>query len=137
MRLFFSVMMAMFVLASCGTSEPAAAPEPTPALTLASEPTLAPEPIVTPTAQALIEDLVEAGPGGYGFDRSDPVAGIANIMEAFATDEATATCIHDAWGDLANVPPAELTAELMIFEICGTSIFQMISGDPRFTGRDD
>jgi len=87
--------------------------------------------------QALVADLAEAGPGGYGFDRSDPVAGIANIMEAFAADEATATCIHDAWGDLANVPPAELTAELMTYEICGTSIFQMISGDPRFTGRDD
>jgi hypothetical protein len=130
MRLLLSVMMAVFIVAACGTSEPVVATELTPA------PSVAPEQIPTPTEQALVADLVEAGPGGYGFDRSDPVAGIANIMEAFAADEATATCIHDAWGDLANVPPAELTAELMTYEICGTSIFQMISGDPRFTGRD-
>jgi hypothetical protein len=78
----------------------------------------------------------ELGPGGYGFDRSDPDAGIANIMAAFSTDEATATCIHEAWGDVANVPPAELTPELMTFEICGTSIFQLMTGDGRFTGTD-
>jgi hypothetical protein len=58
-------------------------------------------------------------------------------VDAFATDEATATCIYDAWGDVANLPPEELTTELMTYEICGTSIFQMITGDPRFTGRDD
>ncbi len=78
----------------------------------------------------------EPGPGGYGFDRSDPETGIANIMEAFATDEETAACIHEAWGDVANVPPAELTPELMTFEICGTSIFELMTGDPRFTGSD-
>ena len=74
------------------------------------------------------------GPGGYEFDRSDPEAGVANIMAAFATDEATAKCIFDAWGDVANVPPAELTPELMRFEICGTSLFQLMTGDSRFTG---
>ena len=80
------------------------------------------------------EPEAEPGPGGFEFDRSDPEAGIANIMEAFATDEATATCIYEAWGDVANVPPAELTPELMTFEICGTSIFELMTGDARFTG---
>ncbi|MGI9597008.1 MAG: hypothetical protein ACR2QK_12665 [Acidimicrobiales bacterium] len=76
-------------------------------------------------------------PGGYDFDRSDPEAGVANIMAAFATDRATAECIFEAWGDVANVPPEELTVELMTFRICGTSIFQLMTGDPRFTGRSD
>ncbi len=80
------------------------------------------------------EPEAEPGPGGYEFDRSDPEAGIANIMAAFATDEATATCIYDAWGDVANVPPAELTPELMAFEICDTSILELMTGDARFTG---
>lgn len=79
----------------------------------------------------------EPGPGGFGFDRSDPEAGVANIKEAFATDEATAACIHDAWGDVANLPPAELTPELMTFEICDTSIFELMTGDARFTNADD
>ena len=78
----------------------------------------------------------ELGRGGYGFDRSDPETGIANIMAAFSTDEATAACMYEAWGDVANVPPAELTPELMTFEICGTSIFQLMTGDSRFTGAD-
>ncbi len=76
-------------------------------------------------------------PGGYEFDRSDPEGGISNIMEAFATDRDTAVCIYDAWGDVANVPPQELTPELMMFPICGTSIFQLMTGDARFTGADD
>jgi hypothetical protein len=130
MSLFLILTMTVLMVTSCGISEPTVVPDTTPA------PTLAPEPTATPTAQALLEGVTEPGPGGFGFDRSDPVAGIANIMEAFAVNEATATCIHNAWGDLANVPPADLTAELMTYEICGTSIFQMISGDPRFTGRD-
>lgn len=75
-------------------------------------------------------------PGGYDFDRSDPEAGIANIMEAFATDRATAECIYDAWGDVANVPPGELTPELMTFPICDTSILQLMTGDAGFTGGD-
>ncbi len=75
-------------------------------------------------------------PGGYNFDRSDPEGGVANIIEAFATDRETAECIYEAWGDVANVEPAELTPELMTFPICGTSIFQMMTGDGRFTGRD-
>lgn len=87
-----------------------------------------------PEAEPEPEVVSEPGPGGFEFDRSDPEAGIANIMEAFATDEATATCIYEAWGDVANVPPAELTPELMTFEICGTSIFELMTGDARFTG---
>ena len=74
-------------------------------------------------------------PGGFNFDRSDPAGGVANIMEAFATDEDTARCIFEAWGDVSQVPPEELTPELFNYEICGTSIFALISGDNRFTGQ--
>lgn len=79
---------------------------------------------------------IARAPGGYSFDRSDPVGGVTNIMDAFGTDEATASCIYDAWGDASKVPPEELTEELFNFRICGTSIFELISGDSRFTGRD-
>ncbi len=82
------------------------------------------------------ESPAPSTPGGYNFDRSDPEGGVANIIEAFATDRETAECIYEAWGDVANVEPAELTPELMTFPICGTSIFQMMTGDGRFTGRD-
>ncbi len=75
-------------------------------------------------------------PGGFDFARSDPEAGVANLMDAFATDRTTAVCIFTAWGDVASVAPEELTADLMTFPICGTSIFQMITGDPRFTGQE-
>lgn len=75
-------------------------------------------------------------PGGFSFDRSDPIGGVANIA-ALGTDDATAQCIYDAWGDISDIPPEELTAELMNFPICGTSIFQLITGDQRFTGRDE
>ena len=120
-------LLALFALlgAACGSSGADADREPAVATTT----TTAAVPTEAPTDTA--------SPGGYSFDRSDPEAGIQNIRDAFATDQATAECIFEAWGDVANVPPAELTPELMTFPICGTSIFQMITGDGRFTGRDD
>lgn len=122
MRVLLSLFAAAIAIVSCGSSAPPDSPTERAPTT---EPTSTTEPV---------EAASESGPGGYGFDRSDRVGGIANIMDAFATNEATAACIFDAWGDVANVPPGELTPELMTYEICGTSIFQMITGDPRFTG---
>lgn len=79
---------------------------------------------------------IARAPGGYSFDRSDRDGGVANIMAAFATDQPTAECIWQAWGDVSQVAPEDLTPELFTFRICGTSIFELISGDPRLTGRD-
>jgi hypothetical protein len=82
-------------------------------------------------------DDLRAGrsPGGYSFDRSDPVAGIANITAMSPeTDPSTIQCVYDAWGDVSNIPPVELTPELWTFEICGTSLFELLTGDPRLTG---
>lgn len=93
--------------------------------------------------QSTTEAVIPAGtstadtPGGFEFDRSDPVGGVANIAAAFGTDDATAACIHDAWGDVTEMAPEQLTPDLMNFPICGTSIFQLMTGDPRFTGRSD
>lgn len=117
MRLLFGFVLSVMALVACGGSAdetPAVAP-PTPVVA------------ATPTPMPAQEEA-RLGPGGYGFDRSDPEGGVANIMEAFATDEATATCIFDAWGDVANLPPSELTPELMAYEICGTSILLMMTG---------
>ena len=123
MRKALELLFAASLAASCGS---------------AADPAFTTEPTEPPTETDSRSDVsAEKGPGGCGFDRSDPEAGIANIMAAFATDEATATCIHEAWGDVANVAPAELTPELMVYQICGTSIFQMMTGDPRFTNVDE
>jgi len=122
MRLLLSLFVMVLAAVSCGSSPSAEPPAPAPTVA----PTTAPS--RTPAAGEF-----EPGPGGYGFDRSDPEGGVANIVAAFATDEATATCVFDAWGDVANLPPEELTPELMTFEVCGTSIFQMMTGDARFT----
>ncbi len=126
MRLILVLLFAFVAIAACGSSDESGQDEA--ATTDRS--------VTTTTMGTVAEDSSELGPGGYGFDRSDPAAGIADIMEAFAADEDTATCIYEAWGDVANIPPAELTPELMTFEICGTSIFQLMTGDPRFTGSD-
>lgn len=128
MRSALGLLLTLAVAASCSsTSDPGPDAEQATSTTTATTTTTVSNPADGPS---------EPGPGGYGFDRSDPEAGIANIMDAFATDEATATCIFEAWGDVANVAPAELTPQLMTFEICGTSIFQLMTGDPRFTGAD-
>ncbi len=80
--------------------------------------------------------LVAAGaPGGIDFDRSDPVGAVATIMEAFAADEDTARCIFDAWGDASQVAPEQLN-DVWHLDVCGTSIFALMTGDSRFTGRD-
>ena len=129
MRVLLTVLFALTVAASCGgSSTPAPTQETTSTPTSSLAQTAEPEPA---------SESSQPGPGGFGFDRSDPTTGVRNIMDAFAADEETATCIYDAWGDVANVPPAELTPQLMTYEICGTSIFQMITGDPRFTGQDE
>ena len=74
-------------------------------------------------------------PGGYSFDRSDPVNGPLNVLSLSPElDPETAQCIYDAWGDISKIPPAELTPELYVFPICGTSIFQLLTGDARLTG---
>jgi hypothetical protein len=76
-------------------------------------------------------------PGGYSFDRSDPALGPLNI-QALAPEltQETAQCIYDAWGDISKIPPEELTQELMVHPICGTSIFELLTGDDRFSGDD-
>lgn len=127
MRLLAWLLVAVVAIAGCsGGSATVTVPQPTGSTEPTTEPTV--------SAEAATEPASKLGPGGYGFDRSDPEGGVENIMAAFATDEATATCIFEAWGDVADVPPAELTPELMTFEVCGTSIFQLMTGDPRFTG---
>ena len=72
-------------------------------------------------------------PGGYSFDRSDPVNGPLNV-QALSPDmsDETAQCIYDAWGDISSIPPEELTPELYVFPICGTSLFELLTGDDRF-----
>jgi len=111
MRVLLSFVVVLLLAASCGGSTTA-------------------EPPVAPVIET------EAPAGDYNFDRSDRPGGIENIMTAFATDEATATCIFDAWGDVATVPAEELTPELFNAEVCGTSIFELMTGDSRFTGSD-
>lgn len=122
-------LLGLTATACSSSATEATTPSPTPAT---EQPTTS-EQQLTPAAPTPTPET----PGGFEFDRSDPVGGVANIAAAFGTDEATAQCIYDAWGDVANVPAEQLTLELMNFPVCGTSIFQLMTGDPRFTGRSD
>ena len=55
---------------------------------------------------------------------------IADITEAFGIqDPALAECLHTQLGDVANIDSSSLTPELMITEVCGTSILGLLSGE--------
>ncbi len=54
---------------------------------------------------------------------------IADIREAFGIDDPVmAECLHTQMGDIANIEASTLTPELMTAEVCGTSIFGLLSG---------
>jgi hypothetical protein len=53
---------------------------------------------------------------------------VSDIMDAFGVDRALAECLNLELGDVANIDPEELTPELMSRQVCGTSLFALLSG---------
>ena len=59
---------------------------------------------------------------------------VDDIMKAFSVERELARCIYQEMGDVANIDPAELTPDLLTSQVCGTSLFALLSGTGPTTG---
>ena len=59
---------------------------------------------------------------------------VEDIMAAFGVERSTAECLHGEMGDVANIDSSRLTPALMTRPTCGTSLFDLLSGNTAPSG---